>query len=694
MNLLKKLQRHPVISGVAAVIAGVGIFAGAMHAWGPSRTTFTMASPAPYVTFNAITDNPRHGDERNFVQIRNYTDNGQFGENVDLVAGKEYEVYVFYHNNASPDLNDADSNYKGIALDARMRVQMPSTVKAGENARVTGFVSASNATPGEVWDEAYGKNTTNGGMALRYVPNSAKITSNGSVNGKAINLDSLAGNGALLGYDALDGKLPGCSQYSGYVTYRFVADQPNFEVKKDVAAETASDYTDSTTVAPGTKVDYRIVYKNTGTVTQENVSIKDNLPNGVTYVPGSTMYASSKTGGKWAPTNSDAVVKDGINFGAFAPGAELYVKFSARVANSESFAVCGLSIITNTAQAITSNGVKSDTAVVKVNKPCTPTPVDKDVEVCEIASRTVKTIKESELKANPHLYADKDSDKCKPEQVSDYSIIKEVSQDKQPRAYSSSTTAKPGDTVHYRVKVKNTGNTELTDLVVKDVLPANMTYVQDSTYISYDKSFSATVMTNDIATTQGVKISRLIAGETATITYIAVVPKADKLVCGTNTLKNVATVITKLGDKSSNAVVTVTKECDTTPPVVKDEDVTVCDIEAGKIVTIKESVYNANKDKYADKDSEKCKPVTVCEISSKTVITISKEQYNAHKDLYTDQNSEVCKPAEQPETPEVPKTDKPVVELPKTGLDLSAMSLVGAGALTYAGYAYIASRRG
>ncbi len=59
----------------------------------------------------------------------------------------------------------------------------------------------------------------------------------------------------------------------------------------------------------------------------------------------------------------------------------------------------------------------------------------------------------------------------------------------------------------------------------------------------------------------------------------------------------------------------------------------------------------------------------------------------------TDQNSEVCQP-KKPETPEVPKTDKPVVELPKTGLDLSAMSLVGAGALTYAGYAYIASRRG
>ena len=88
MNLLKTLRSHPVITGVAAIIAGTGIFAGVLHAWGPDRTTFTMANPATHVTFNSITDNPKHGDERNFVQIRNYTDNGTFGENVDLVAGK------------------------------------------------------------------------------------------------------------------------------------------------------------------------------------------------------------------------------------------------------------------------------------------------------------------------------------------------------------------------------------------------------------------------------------------------------------------------------------------------------------------------------------------------------------------------------------------------------------------------------
>jgi hypothetical protein len=49
----------------AAVIVPASIFA-----WGPNRSTFTIDSPANYVTFNSITDNPNIGDERNFVGIR------------------------------------------------------------------------------------------------------------------------------------------------------------------------------------------------------------------------------------------------------------------------------------------------------------------------------------------------------------------------------------------------------------------------------------------------------------------------------------------------------------------------------------------------------------------------------------------------------------------------------------------------
>lgn len=418
MNLLKSLRRHPVITGVAAVIASAGIFAGVLHAWGPSdRAVFTMANPATYVTFNSITDNPKHGDERNFVQIRNYTDNGQFGENVDLVAGKEYEVYVFYHNNASTDLNDAYHNYKGVALNTYMKVQMPATVASGASARVTGFVGASNANPLQVWDEAYGKNTANGTVALRYVQNSAKITSNGAVNGKTLDLTKLASdNGALLGYDALDGKLPGCTQYSGYVTYRFVVDQPNFEISKQVSVAGANNFVESVNVNPGSKVDYKIKYKNTGTVAQNNVTIKDVLPAGLSYIAGTTYYSSSKTNNQWAQTNSNALTADGINFGSFAPGAALYVKFQATVASNDSLATCGVNNLVNNVMAITENGTKSDTATVTATKTCT---TEKKVTVCDITSGTVVTIDESVYNANSDKYADKDSDKCKVTEVTE-----------------------------------------------------------------------------------------------------------------------------------------------------------------------------------------------------------------------------------------------------------------------------------
>lgn len=136
----------------------------------------------------------------------------------------------FYYNNAASNLNDA-INCKGVATGA-MRMQMPATVNAGADARCeAGFVGAANASPAQVWDEAYGKN-----LLLRPLPCATFLVlpsaSNGAVNGTTP--DTLYTTGTPLGYDALDGKLPD-NEYSGYVTYRFKVDQPNFEVQKQVS---------------------------------------------------------------------------------------------------------------------------------------------------------------------------------------------------------------------------------------------------------------------------------------------------------------------------------------------------------------------------------------------------------------------------------------------------------------------------
>jgi uncharacterized repeat protein (TIGR01451 family)/LPXTG-motif cell wall-anchored protein len=369
-KIIAAIRRAPKRAAALAVIAAAVIVPAALFAWGPDRPTYTMANPAPHVTFNSITDNPTHGDERNFVQIKEASAaNSTYGENVTLTPGKEYEVYVYYHNNASSNLNDENSQFKGIAKDAFMRVQMPATVAAGEKARITGFVGASNANPAQVWDEAYG--TSASAVALRYVPDSAVIHSNGAVNGKKLP-NNLYTTGTPLGYDALNGNLPGCNEFAGYVTFKFKVVQPNFEVTKQVSKSGENKYAETVNVQPGGEVEYKINYKNTGTMQQDNVVIKDKLPAGMSYVNGSTQVSNATTNNQWTPIANDAVVARGINLGSYAPGGGVYVKFKAKVAAADKLEKCGVNTLVNTATAETENGSKSDTANVTVTKECKP----------------------------------------------------------------------------------------------------------------------------------------------------------------------------------------------------------------------------------------------------------------------------------------------------------------------------------
>lgn len=62
------------------------------------------------------------------------------------------------------------------------------------------------------------KNGSAGDIAVRYVPGSATIHSK-VVDGKTM-ADSIITTGAPLGYNALDGKVPGCNEFAGYVTFR------------------------------------------------------------------------------------------------------------------------------------------------------------------------------------------------------------------------------------------------------------------------------------------------------------------------------------------------------------------------------------------------------------------------------------------------------------------------------------------
>lgn len=385
-KLIAAIKRSPKRNALLAVVFAAVMVPAALFAWGPDRPTFTMEHPASYVTFNSITNNPQQGDERNFVQIKeDGTPNSSYGENVNLQPGKDYDVFVFYHNNAASNLNDAAHNYAGIAHNTFMRVQMPATVNAGQQARVTAFVGASNANPTQVWDEAYG--SASGNYALRYVPGSATIYNNGAINGQKLP-DALYTTGTPLGYDKLDGNLPGCNQYAGYVIFKIHVDQPNFEIQKTVSKAGANQYAEQVSAQPGDEVEYKIQYKDTGTTQQNNVLIKDQLPAGVTYENGTTQIATSATNGQWTATN-DGVTNGGINIGSYTSGGNAYLKFKAKIANNDQLVQCGLNTLVNTATADTANGSKSDTATVTVTKTCeTPN----TVQVCNQATGQTITV--------------------------------------------------------------------------------------------------------------------------------------------------------------------------------------------------------------------------------------------------------------------------------------------------------------
>ncbi|MGB3024160.1 MAG: hypothetical protein WBB39_05145 [Candidatus Saccharimonadales bacterium] len=348
----------------ASLLLSIAVASATAMAWGPARATFTIDKPASYVTFNSITNNPAHGDERNFMQVRESTaDNTTYVDTVSLTAGKEYVVYMYYHNNAAANLNASGT---GVANGAYAKAELPAVIKKGADTKAVGRVGATNANPLEVYDDITFRNSTAGDIVLRYVSGSTTIHNFGKTNG-AVLPDTILSGGIKLGYDALDGSLPGCNEFAGYITFRVAADQPGLTFTKDVRKMGAKEWSNRVAANVGESVEYRLTYTNTGTTTQNNVVMKDILPKGLSYTTGSSkLYNTSNPGGKAV---GDSIDQGGSIIGTYTANANAIYVFGASV-TKDAVAVCGDNVITNTASVETSNGNLQDTAEVVVNPAC------------------------------------------------------------------------------------------------------------------------------------------------------------------------------------------------------------------------------------------------------------------------------------------------------------------------------------
>lgn len=357
------------IAVVTSVLAVAIVGSGVAMAYGPERPTYTIQSPAQNITFNSITNNPNYGDERNFTIIKDAsnTSAGGWTDNVSVQDGKEYIVRMYVHNNAASNLNL-------VATNTRVMANVPNTT--ANNVQIDGFITADNATPQKIWDSAVMSSDKKFNVA--YVNGSAIYHNNVKPNGQALPDSIVTSSGALVGYNAMDGNVPGCYEYSGIATFRVKVNMPNpdFTVEKKVRLSGTNDWHKNISANPGQKVDYQIGYKNTGSATQSNVVAKDALPTGVSYIANTTTLrnADNSSGNGLALTSNELVTATGVNFGNYGPGANAYVRFSATLPNSDQLAVCGPNQLVNSATVITQNGQKSDTATVTVNKDnCTVT---------------------------------------------------------------------------------------------------------------------------------------------------------------------------------------------------------------------------------------------------------------------------------------------------------------------------------
>ncbi len=351
------------VTFVSVLVSIFVAYGGIAAAYGPDRPTYTIAQPADHITFNSITDNPNYGDERNFTLIKDAsnTSAGGWSDNVSVQDGKEYLVRIYVHNNAASNLNL-------VATNTRVSATVPTAT--ANSIQIDGYVSASNANPQKVWDSVVLSSDKKFNIA--YVAGSASYHNNVLPSGQGLPDSIVTSSGALVGYNAMDGKVPGCYQYSGIATFKVKVSMPspNFTVEKKVRLNGTATWQKSVTANPGQKVDYQIGYKNTGTTEQSNVIAKDVLPAGVSYVAGSTTVknADNSNGDGLRITNDDLVGASGLNFGNYAPDSNAYIRYSATLPTADKL-VCGPNKLVNTATVATQNGEASDQATVTITVP-------------------------------------------------------------------------------------------------------------------------------------------------------------------------------------------------------------------------------------------------------------------------------------------------------------------------------------
>ncbi len=353
-------------------------------AYGPERTTYTIEKPADKVTFNSITNNPNYGDERNFVLIKSDKNNQAGGWKYDRISvdkTEEFYVRAYVHNNAAANLGLSSKN-------TRVTVSLPTDISKEVNMNV--IVSSDNSDPKEVWDNIVFSSSKDFNVA--YVAGSAYFKNNVNTNpGFKISDDLVTKKGAKIGYQSMDGVLPGCFQYSGILTFKVrvqVKETNGFEVNKTVRKSGDKSWKKSIVVEPGDKVDYLLKYKNLGSLTHDKVVLRDVLPK-VLLANEESLVIKNGSHPNIAPLDKQNLIDllnptKGLNIGKYQGQAAAYLRFTVTIPKDIELSHCGPNIFRNTLVGLVDSiGSHKSYADVIVNKKCDPVVTKTHKLVCD-----------------------------------------------------------------------------------------------------------------------------------------------------------------------------------------------------------------------------------------------------------------------------------------------------------------------
>lgn len=421
--------------------------------------------------------------------------NQKWGTTTTAQPGDVVNLFVWDHNTV------VEAN----ATNVRAKVTLPTDFSTSLVPSAT--VSADNAA------SVTGTATITVGSAakLEYIPGTVKLYNNDTVANAwvqanfpaGVNADDIVTTGVLVTTNQA-----GCWGYAHAITLqaRVVGGNPAITTNKKVGLPNGSlPYADSVNASPGDTVSYKIFLQNTGTGVGVNPRITDSLDPLLSYVPGSSFMLGKKNNQDFRLDIPDSLIKiDGQTLTwAFnnmdpQPDTALYLIFNAKVKDAGSFQV-GTKHIPNCAvSSFTGISQQTNCVDVVVTKSVTP-----------VVSFTLR------------------------KEVQDTTI--------QDTEWHKSTTVNPGDSVLYRLVITNSGNTSAANTIIKDVLPAGVTFTGNvKLYTPANPNGSAVANGSDLIG-NGLNVGTVVNGN-ANAVVVSFTATVTNNCTGQQSLNNVATV--------------------------------------------------------------------------------------------------------------------------------------------------------